>query len=1462
MKCKELTKKMITYVCVVSLTLTGMTIIDRPDVGAAEEGQEESVDLKIIIDSEGRGTDFCKEYDIDGSEYRYLGWIPVEESFDYKYLDMTYSGDESAFNRISFSFEDSEGIIRDAKRFASYDEEKFQTIDGTDVPMATAESQTVRIDLTKSGIDVSKGIKGLHMHAIGNMDDVDTTGKFKIESAKLIKVKTVTDVKKTKVPLKIIETDGKFTDFCKEYDINGPEYRYLGWIPVEESSDYKYLDMTYSGDEEAFNGIRFEFQYSEGGYSNAKWFASYKEDKFQTIEGTDVPMATAESQTVRIDLAKSGIDASKGIKGLHMHVSDTGKCKFKIENAELVKDSSESSDANSNIYKGSSDSNNVDFKLGSTSELTIPSDMPIIGGGKLGLDFGNVPVQFNREGNKFQIGIGVKDLVGLYKNGWTTFKKFVDTQKEEYKKGMNALLASKFGTASMGWSVKPKISCYGYVEGTITEKGIQSAGGKLAIEMSVKASKEWQTIVVVVPVVIKTSAEVGTKLNVSVGADFSKQSVYFNGDLNLTLPKIKLSGGVGVAYICDVSVYGQASNDVKWAFDGDIAASLSGELGVSAKALCFSYEKALLKGTWTYYDNSKAKTRIADNSIGKLSPDKKMSIKVDDTKAEKWNQSSVARALSTENEVILQKDIYDAAKPKILKTDNGKTIITYIEAVKNRSEGNQYAAVYSVYDETTGKWSTPAVVDDDGTADFNLETVADGNNVYFVWSNLKDKISAEELKSLDSESVASKCEIEYAKLDTDTMAVSDNKITSNNNLDTIPGIYADNGKSYVGWVENTNNDVLNLSGTNKIHFGEIDDNSYIESQVKSVSNPVKQVSIGKLGDDIKLAYIEKEDDSNSLNTMDVSGKIDNIKSISGNIENATFSRIDNKNTLLWYSNENNTGTINCLDPEQMNISKLIENNQVSSDYCIVNDGKRDILLSTAVGEDSDSQAIAYVIGQDSGYAELLNSKNKIRNLSTVYREGKYTLLYTDTAADIGENSVDTTTDLKIKTLEADSIVEIESVDYLAEDIMPANKMTVTTQIKNNGLLSETEDIDLVAYYDNEEIGRTSVSDIQSGEEKSVDANITLPDNITKNSSITIRAIKQDKVQGTYKEKMSSTDLELSVNELVGLADVKVSNIGAFATEATLYVYDKDDKGTVLDTYDCGTLQSGENYDVRVDLSKYSGQNVESLMFEAKSNDDEVFEYNNTYSMYIGDDVLKDIDYIRAGKSKTEYNVGEELDLSDITLEAVYKDGTKEKKEKFETNAKDIDMSTAGTKTLTITYEEVGEKRTVDIPIEVKGEPITSQVTTKETTVKPTTQVTTKETTVKPTTPRVTTVKPTTAQVTTKKTTVESTTSQETTSKENIKVQRVQKLTGKNVRKKRISLKWQKVSNVRGYEIQYALDRKFKKSQKTRNTSKVSFVIKKLKKKKVYYVRVRAYVVNMDQKIYGSWSKVRKIKVKK
>ena len=83
---------------------------------------------------------------------------------------------------------------------------------------------------------------------------------------------------------------------------------------------------------------------------------------------------------------------------------------------------------------------------------------------------------------------------------------------------------------------------------------------------------------------------------------------------------------------------------------------------------------------------------------------------------------------------------------------------------------------------------------------------------------------------------------------------------------------------------------------------------------------------------------------------------------------------------------------------------------------------------------------------------------------------------------------------------------------------------------------------------------------------------------------------------------------------------------------------------------------------------------------------------------------------------------------------------------------------------------------------------------------------------------------------------------------------------KNVKGKKISTKWKKVKGAKGYQLQYALNKKFKK-KKSVQTKKTKYTIKKLKKKKTYYIRVRAYKMNGRKKVYGKWSTVKKIKVK-
>ena len=97
----------------------------------------------------------------------------------------------------------------------------------------------------------------------------------------------------------------------------------------------------------------------------------------------------------------------------------------------------------------------------------------------------------------------------------------------------------------------------------------------------------------------------------------------------------------------------------------------------------------------------------------------------------------------------------------------------------------------------------------------------------------------------------------------------------------------------------------------------------------------------------------------------------------------------------------------------------------------------------------------------------------------------------------------------------------------------------------------------------------------------------------------------------------------------------------------------------------------------------------------------------------------------------------------------------------------------------------------------------------------------------------------------------------------VKVAKVSITSAKNSKSKQILLKYKKVSGVKGYEISYSMDKKFKKAVTKKNTAKTSYTIKKLKKGKTYYVRIRAYKVDSTGgKVYGKYSSVKKVKINK
>lgn len=86
---------------------------------------------------------------------------------------------------------------------------------------------------------------------------------------------------------------------------------------------------------------------------------------------------------------------------------------------------------------------------------------------------------------------------------------------------------------------------------------------------------------------------------------------------------------------------------------------------------------------------------------------------------------------------------------------------------------------------------------------------------------------------------------------------------------------------------------------------------------------------------------------------------------------------------------------------------------------------------------------------------------------------------------------------------------------------------------------------------------------------------------------------------------------------------------------------------------------------------------------------------------------------------------------------------------------------------------------------------------------------------------------------------------------------------KSKKKRTLTITWKKIRS-NGYQIMIAQNRKMKKGKKTyliRSAKKTTKTVRRLKSKKKYYVRIRAFKNNDKKKIYGRWSKIRSVRIK-
>ncbi len=97
----------------------------------------------------------------------------------------------------------------------------------------------------------------------------------------------------------------------------------------------------------------------------------------------------------------------------------------------------------------------------------------------------------------------------------------------------------------------------------------------------------------------------------------------------------------------------------------------------------------------------------------------------------------------------------------------------------------------------------------------------------------------------------------------------------------------------------------------------------------------------------------------------------------------------------------------------------------------------------------------------------------------------------------------------------------------------------------------------------------------------------------------------------------------------------------------------------------------------------------------------------------------------------------------------------------------------------------------------------------------------------------------------------------TTATKNTKIKKI------STKKKKVTLKWNKISQATGYEVYMSTNKKskYKRIKTIKKNKTVSYTTSKLKKGKKYYFKVRTYRTVNGKKVYSGYTSVKNIKVK-
>lgn len=383
---------------------------------------------------------------------------------------------------------------------------------------------------------------------------------------------------------------------------------------------------------------------------------------------------------------------------------------------------------------------------------------------------------------------------------------------------------------------------------------------------------------------------------------------------------------------------------------------------------------------------------------------------------------------------------YPLSEPSLVSFNDGTALLVWIDDSGKKSNNNMCSLYYSFFDGEN--WTTLTELFENGTANDMPYVYSDGIYAYIVWQKA-DQIFDDEISVTDMIQHFDLYETTFNSADqsfTEPMLINSD---SNNIFEFNPQICGNDGSFTVSWIENSDNNILQMSGKNVLKrsvYNNLEKTTLCENIIET-EEIISKTILNNYG----VYYSLQTDNGSTLYQY-----YDNITTRHGEIQDFAVA----SGTLFYLKDGAVYSRIGEQDYKYSHLSGL-------NNFTITDDGESMYLFTLVLNEDFTKSLYYSTYNYDNGSWSMLEcyreGNHYIRNYSPAIINDEilvaYNLVTKDTETDYQQSSL--IVDAKIDAID----IQLNYVDFSLENIYNSD-ISLTCELQNNS----SKKIDEIEYY--------------------------------------------------------------------------------------------------------------------------------------------------------------------------------------------------------------------------------------------------------------------------------------------------------------------------------------------------------------------------------------------------------------